>query len=419
MATRLEVASRIRSPQTKLVDPANRLPLELLVEVFRCCDTSFDPCGLRLPDGLSVRQAPWLLTHVCQRWRAITVSSPQLWRQIAVTLSDDVGETAEGIYLLTKLFLERSAQSQIAVILTGAELQHQTWPVLDLLMSSSDRWDDLSIHADAVVVCGLSAIKGHLARLARLKWIRSEYDDELPTPVVLDMFSVAPCLSDVTFRYDPLFGSVLVPGRQLTQFTTLYSGLGPILEALREFVNLETLTLDRQGDEGNMERLPTASLPRLRELTVTTGPDQESHPGFLLDHLSLPASYTSLLTARTVRFVRTPLRSSHAPHVPSARSDLTTTTRSTHPSSTSSDSHRTSPSSTYVALPLQTSSSRNSHEGLRHSHLKSSHVSSRSTCARNSARTFSCTSLSRASPSRTQMSRGRYAHSSISAYKYR
>ncbi|KAJ7199312.1 hypothetical protein B0H12DRAFT_1165384 [Mycena haematopus] len=278
-------SSGIRNPHTQFVDPASKLPLELLVEVFRWCDTSLDYRGLRLPDGLYTRRAPWLLTHVCQRWRSVTISSPQLWRKIAVNLMDDEdADAAEGIYMLTKLFLERSAQSQIAVVLTGDDLL----PVLDLIMSASDRWDDLSIYAETVVICGLSPIKGRLPKLARLELVRSEYDEEDAPADEVDMFSVAPCLLDVTFRYDPML-SVLVPWSQLTQFTTSYAKLRAILDTLQDLINLETLTLDRQGDEGNMELLPMVSLPCLRELTITTGPDEEGHPGFLFDHLSLPS----------------------------------------------------------------------------------------------------------------------------------
>ncbi|KAJ6487694.1 hypothetical protein C8R45DRAFT_1213740 [Mycena sanguinolenta] len=288
----LEVTPRrVRVP--RLVDPASRLPLELLVEVFRWCDTSLDYRGLRLPDGLYTRRAPWLLTHVCRRWRSVTISSPQLWRKVTVNLSLDEGdddededEFTEGIYELTRLFLERSAQSQIAVVLTGTHPQ----PVLDLIMSASDRWDDLSIHAESHVIRELSTIAGRLPKLTRLELVRSEYDEEETSEDAeeLDFFSVAPRLRDVTFRYDPLF-SIPVPWSQLTRFATSYAELRPILDALRELVNLETLTLDRQGDEGNMEQLPSASLPCLCELTITTGPDEEGNPGLLLDHLSLPA----------------------------------------------------------------------------------------------------------------------------------
>ncbi|KAF7351418.1 F-box domain-containing protein [Mycena sanguinolenta] len=290
----LEVTPRV----TRLVDPETRLPLELLVEIFRWCDTSLDYRGLRLPDGLYTGRAPWLLTHVCRRWCSVTISSPQLWRKITVNLSADEGnedededsdedEYTEGIYELTKLFLERSAQSRIAVIITGGKAQ----PVLDLIIGASERWDDLSVYAESEVIRALVPIIERLPKLSRLELVRSEYHRETEIPgsdtEELDMFSVAPCLRDVTLRYDPLF-SMLVPWSQLTQFTTSYAGLRPILDTLRKLVSLETLTLDRQGDEGNMEQLPSALLPCLRELTITTGPDEEGNPSFLLDHLSLP-----------------------------------------------------------------------------------------------------------------------------------
>ncbi|KAJ7832069.1 hypothetical protein B0H14DRAFT_1178711 [Mycena olivaceomarginata] len=272
----------------RLIDPAERLPLELLVEVFHLCDTSLNHIGLKLPDGLFTARAPWVLTHVCQRWRSVALSSPQLWRKITINLSTDEDEEdgyTAGLYELTALFLKRSAQARIAVVLTGDDLP-ETWPILDLLMDECDRWDDLSIYAETTIIRGLAKIRGRLPRLARLELIRSEYEEE--EPITLDMFSEAPCLHNVIFRYDPSF-NILIPWSQLTTFTTSYVELVLILNALRELVNLETLTLDRQGDEGNMGQLPMASLPSLRKLILTTGPDQESHPGLLLDHMSPPA----------------------------------------------------------------------------------------------------------------------------------
>jgi hypothetical protein len=199
-------------------------------------------------------------------------------------MSTDESDNIEGIYMLTALFLERSAQSLITVILTGNYIP-QNFPLLQLLITSCERWDDLSIYADAVVIRGLSPIRGRLHQLDRLELVRS--DGEVDTqPGVLDMFSYAPCLSEVAFRFDRAF-TFLIPGSQLTEFTTSYAEVTPILYVLRELVNLEALTLDREGEEGPMDQLFTVDLPQLCELTITT--DLEGHPGKLLDYLKLPA----------------------------------------------------------------------------------------------------------------------------------
>ncbi|KII92014.1 hypothetical protein PLICRDRAFT_104006, partial [Plicaturopsis crispa FD-325 SS-3] len=64
-----------------LLSLARALPPELLSEIFVHC----------LPEDTTpnVRRAPLLLGRVCRRWRAISLSTPQLWSSISITLHKD------------------------------------------------------------------------------------------------------------------------------------------------------------------------------------------------------------------------------------------------------------------------------------------------------------------------------------------
>ncbi|KAJ7156647.1 hypothetical protein C8R46DRAFT_860900, partial [Mycena filopes] len=46
------------------------LPDEILLEIFQHCLAPHDARAT----------APWVVSHVCRRWRAVALSSPQLWR---------------------------------------------------------------------------------------------------------------------------------------------------------------------------------------------------------------------------------------------------------------------------------------------------------------------------------------------------
>ncbi|KAJ6557881.1 hypothetical protein B0H19DRAFT_1261467 [Mycena capillaripes] len=265
-----------------LIDPAQRLPTELLTEIFYWCDhaNTHGP-----PGGFFIDQAPWLLTHVCRHWRAVLLATPRLWRTITVNMAVKTKQAKiEGIFMMTRLFLERSAQCPIAVLIAGDNLP-PNWPVLELLMSACERWEDLRLYADGVIICGLTTIRGRLHQLVRLDVFRA--DDETP-PTVLDIFLHAPSLREVQLTHDS-FLSLSLPWSQLTDFSTSYTDLAPMLYTLRNLVNLEVLTLDRLEGSEIVYQLPIAQLPHLHELTITADHGQEGHPGGLLDYLSLPA----------------------------------------------------------------------------------------------------------------------------------
>ncbi|KAF9016240.1 hypothetical protein BDZ89DRAFT_962086, partial [Hymenopellis radicata] len=62
-----------------ILHPLPRVPNEVLSEVFRnCIQIVQDPCDYFF-DSLNPRRAPWVLTHVCRRWRQLALQSPRLW----------------------------------------------------------------------------------------------------------------------------------------------------------------------------------------------------------------------------------------------------------------------------------------------------------------------------------------------------
>ncbi|KAJ7723468.1 hypothetical protein DFH07DRAFT_759503 [Mycena maculata] len=254
------------------------VPSELLTEIFRFCGPFSNG---RYWDGLLIRQSPWVLSHVCRRWRVTVLSTPMLWCMFSIDLSlSRTWQASEGVLQLTSLFLERSGHCSISLAIYG-DNSPQNRPILEALMSTSDRWEDLRIFSDSAFTQALSPIRGHISRLRRLEVHR---DDR---PIRIDAFADAPHLHHAVLSYDPWM-SVILPWKQLTEFQTAYCEVGTILTTLRELVNLVTLTLDRLDPEDSDVTVQPFHLLRLRTLSITAE-GAERHPGDLLDHLILPA----------------------------------------------------------------------------------------------------------------------------------
>ncbi|KAJ6526023.1 hypothetical protein B0H19DRAFT_1197658, partial [Mycena capillaripes] len=61
--------------------PALSLPNELMSEIF----VHFLPVYPKLPPSMGLL-SPYLLCHICRRWRNIALTTPALWRGISLSL---------------------------------------------------------------------------------------------------------------------------------------------------------------------------------------------------------------------------------------------------------------------------------------------------------------------------------------------
>lgn len=66
---------------------SSRLPIEVCAEIFQQALPSVDLISKRHGMGRRVSSVPLLLSHVCQRWRAICLSLPHLWTVISLFIS--------------------------------------------------------------------------------------------------------------------------------------------------------------------------------------------------------------------------------------------------------------------------------------------------------------------------------------------
>ncbi|KAF8171112.1 hypothetical protein BJ912DRAFT_860747, partial [Pholiota molesta] len=87
------------SPKSTFESPVNKLPYDLLREIFLRC-LSENPLYDAQPDTTI---APMLLCHVCSSWRAVALMSASLWSHLYVRLPLLwEGEGAEEIKLVVR-----------------------------------------------------------------------------------------------------------------------------------------------------------------------------------------------------------------------------------------------------------------------------------------------------------------------------
>ncbi|KAF9040975.1 hypothetical protein BDZ89DRAFT_944734, partial [Hymenopellis radicata] len=64
----------------RLLHPLRSIPDDILGVIFQHSAPSWEGSTPEsVLDSLSPRGAPWLLSHVCRRWRNLVLSSPNLW----------------------------------------------------------------------------------------------------------------------------------------------------------------------------------------------------------------------------------------------------------------------------------------------------------------------------------------------------
>ncbi|KAK0207282.1 hypothetical protein IW262DRAFT_1282243 [Armillaria fumosa] len=118
----------------KILSPSRRLPPELLTEIFlRCsslCDRRSSPLD---PHGL-----PWTLSHVCRKWRAVAIATPELWSKICLDFELDQflnGSRIHQAAFMLGVVLDRARPHDLDIIieLDGNISTHPACAVLEVL----------------------------------------------------------------------------------------------------------------------------------------------------------------------------------------------------------------------------------------------------------------------------------------------
>ncbi|KAJ7168031.1 hypothetical protein C8R46DRAFT_1094728 [Mycena filopes] len=159
-----------------------RVPDEILLEIFQHAREG-------IPDPDATATTPWAVSHVCSRWRAVALSSPQLWARFVLQnpsdeseSEDDDSESEEPPSVLPPEFptqLERAGRTPISIDFGDAKPMQAA---LDLFLPLSSQWEDIVIDYG-----GLTQISAHnfpaLKTLTIVKTTRHTEDGSTISPL--------------------------------------------------------------------------------------------------------------------------------------------------------------------------------------------------------------------------------------------
>ncbi|KAJ7718230.1 hypothetical protein B0H16DRAFT_1797630 [Mycena metata] len=109
-----------------------RLPEEILLEIFQRTFTPLEnlhpPCN-----------APWLVSQVCRRWRAVALASPRLWRHFVFP----TGKAARPLFVANNFpaQVERVRGGPVSIRVEGKPPRE----ILTSLLQISSQWENISL----------------------------------------------------------------------------------------------------------------------------------------------------------------------------------------------------------------------------------------------------------------------------------
>ncbi|KAJ7665712.1 hypothetical protein B0H17DRAFT_1210834 [Mycena rosella] len=127
------------------IAPILRTPPEILQQIFTgCFDTRFPH-----PQPFSSAEAPLLLCGVCRLWRALAISTPELWAHISVSIGRHTPETVKPSPHLVKNWIARSGCQPITFVLQDLGLPSSCPDIandlLKIFLPQIHRWQSVTL----------------------------------------------------------------------------------------------------------------------------------------------------------------------------------------------------------------------------------------------------------------------------------
>ncbi|KAF7336541.1 F-box domain-containing protein [Mycena sanguinolenta] len=189
------VLSRYHAQSISILSPMRRIPPEILGEIF----------SWTLPSAHEVLRAekcPWVLTHVCSRWRAVALSIPSLWSLIVIDFSVKPQYSPEMISTQMK----RAGSLKIHFYAYEDGDSRYQVALFQLLAEHCDRWEELNIQLSSHLVPYVT-VHDHfpVLRRAMVEWDTAE--SQTPEFTSVDFFHRTTGLVDIgvysAFRFLP------------------------------------------------------------------------------------------------------------------------------------------------------------------------------------------------------------------------
>uniref|UniRef100_A0A0W0ET98 Uncharacterized protein n=1 Tax=Moniliophthora roreri TaxID=221103 RepID=A0A0W0ET98_MONRR len=200
-----------------ILHPIRHIPSEIMQKIFSSCieRSNIMISAERFPrTSLNPSQVPWVLGHVCRTWRALALSTPNIWSSVSLVIRrrlEDSNEKHVSSHLLRLgLQLDRSEDHPLDVSLyLDREQSFHPWTVL--LCSRSQQWRYLRLEGDSRGFRPISRIQHFLPALENLELSIASYYSQAD----IDWLEQAPRLKSLSLTTIP---STKLPFAQIKNF---------------------------------------------------------------------------------------------------------------------------------------------------------------------------------------------------------
>ncbi|SJL02178.1 uncharacterized protein ARMOST_05504 [Armillaria ostoyae] len=224
---RERVSQAIREKK-RLLSPVRRLPPEVLSLIF--LETIVFPIK-RTPSAsesewwdIELAESPmWSIEQVCRQWRMVSVSFPELWSYINITITDD--NFKEDGYAYVRCLTHQFSRSRLCPLsLSITDISNQSSfdklppPLVTLLLSVASRVRELHLLLSAAIFSTVPAVRLALPSLTKLCLLSTDAE-EISRYNNLNLFDSAPNLHAVEAMNirDPV-SSFALPWHQITRY---------------------------------------------------------------------------------------------------------------------------------------------------------------------------------------------------------
>ncbi|KAJ7757773.1 hypothetical protein DFH07DRAFT_459105 [Mycena maculata] len=223
--------SRLQSQLNAVLDPVERLPLEISSEIFVQCLPPLPEPG--------AHHLPILLLNVCNSWSRIALSIPTLWTAIHVQFP-----RLQGFEKLLEIWLQRAHNRPLSISLHGTFEAS----IATILSRRAEQLENLEINHDQINAVNVDPLSGigpgpfPLLKSLTIGSVLNQAYPSLDPNSILDLFHLAPNLVECTFYW------VLIPADELPRGLRVLPNLrhlrfGKSLPCLADIELLRYLTL--------------------------------------------------------------------------------------------------------------------------------------------------------------------------------
>ncbi|KAF7360431.1 F-box domain-containing protein [Mycena venus] len=229
----------------------NSQPEEILREIFiKCLDTRYPHVQPFLPT-----EAPLLLCGVCVLWRAIAITTSELWAHLSVSIGREASEKPQPSPELIRTWIARSGCQPLTLVLkdsgqgsSGADMANH---ILELLLPHIHRWQSITLtlpnHAFPTKLIGLDSGASQL-QIANLEFSSDPALHAADTPQVAGLARILASSSQLHTLYwhnDPCtLRFVEIPWGHLTviDLVPVWSPMSQILHLMERAPKLRSLS---------------------------------------------------------------------------------------------------------------------------------------------------------------------------------